>query len=89
MGSQQTVYVLDASNHVHVRKVQVGLEGSKLAEITSGLNPGDRVVLGGQDKYQEDEAVSPIEAQEPASETVQESGGMIDMKAEQADGGAH
>ena len=30
---QQTVYVLDASNHIHIRAVQVGLEGSKLAEI--------------------------------------------------------
>ncbi len=87
-GQQQTVYALDAGNHIHVRKVQVGLEGSKLAQITSGLNAGDRVVLGGQDKYQEDEAVNPIEAQEPASETVHESGGMIDMKSEQADGGA-
>jgi hypothetical protein len=38
----------------------VGLEGSKLAEITSGLNPGDRVVIGGQDKYQENEEVSPL-----------------------------
>jgi hypothetical protein len=52
------------------------------------LNPGDRVILGGQNKYQEDEAVSPIETAEPASETVRESGGMIDMKSEQADGGA-
>jgi len=87
-GQQQTVYALDAGNHIHVRKVQVGLEGSKLAQITSGLNAGDRVVLGGQDKYQEGEAVNPMEAQEPASETVHESGGMIDMKSEQADGGA-
>ncbi len=87
-GQQHSVYALDASNHIHVRKVQVGLEGSKLAQITSGLNAGDRVVLGGQDKYQEDEVVNPIEAQEPASETVHESGGMIDMKSEQADGGA-
>jgi RND family efflux transporter MFP subunit len=88
-GNQRTAYVLDAGNHIHIRKVSVGLEGSKLAEITSGLNAGDHVVLGGQDKYQEDEAVSPIETKVPASETVHESGGMIDMKAEQADGGAH
>jgi RND family efflux transporter MFP subunit len=88
-GNQQNVYALDANNHIHVRKVSVGMEGSRLAEITSGLNAGDRVVLGGQDKYQEDEAVSPMNTQEPASETVHESGGMIDMKSEQADGGAH
>ena len=87
-GNRKTVYALDASNHIHVRQVTVGLEGSQLAEIASGLKAGDRVVLGGQDKYQEGEVVSPINTQEPASETVRESGGMIDMKAEQADGGS-
>ena len=88
-GQQETVYVLDDSNRIHIRNVAVGLQGSKLAEITSGLNPGDRVVIGGQDKYQENEEVSPLLAASPASETVQESGGMIDMKAEASDGGAH
>jgi RND family efflux transporter MFP subunit len=88
-GQQETVYVLDGSNHIHIRNVAVGLEGSKLAEITSGLNPGDRVVTGGQDKYQEGEEVSPLLTASPASETVQETGGMIDMKAEADDGGAH
>ena len=88
-GQQETVYVLDGSNHIQIRNVAVGLQGSKLAEITSGLNPGDRVVAGGQDKYQEGEEVSPLLAASPASETVQETGGMIDMKAETSDGGAH
>jgi RND family efflux transporter MFP subunit len=88
-GQQETVYVLDGSNHIHIRNVAVGLEGSKLAEITSGLHPGDRVVVGGQDKYQEGEEVSPLLTASPASETVQETGGMIDMKAETSDGGAH
>jgi RND family efflux transporter MFP subunit len=81
---QDTVYVLDSNNHVHIRTVQVGLEGSKLAGITSGVDPGDRVLIGGQDKYREGEEVSPLLTPEPASETVQESGGMIDMKAEEA-----
>ncbi len=88
-GQQETVYVLDDSNRIHIRNVAVGLQGSKLAEITSGLNPGDRVVVGGQDKYQEDEEVNPLLTPSPASETVQETGGMIDMKAEAGDGGAH
>jgi len=84
---QETVYVLDSSNHVHIRGVQVGLQGSKLAEITGGLNTGDRVLIGGQEKYQEGEEVSPILASTPASETVQESGGMIDLKAGASGGG--
>lgn len=83
---QPTVYVLGAGNHVHIRNVKIGIEGSKLAEIDQGLNPGDRVILGGQEKYQENEEVSPIVASEPASETVHETGGMIDLKGD-ANGG--
>jgi RND family efflux transporter MFP subunit len=88
-GQQQTVYVLDSSNRVHIRNVEIGLEGSKLAEITKGLNPGERVLVGGQDKYHENEEISPLVISSPASETVQDTGGMIDMKAEGNDGGAH
>ncbi|HUV69041.1 MAG TPA: efflux RND transporter periplasmic adaptor subunit [Terracidiphilus sp.] len=88
-GQQETVYVLDDSNHIHIRNVSVGLQGSKLAEITGGLNPGDRVIMGGQDKYHENQEVNPLLTAAPASETVQESGGMIDMKAEADNGGAH
>ncbi|MGB6725141.1 MAG: efflux RND transporter periplasmic adaptor subunit [Terracidiphilus sp.] len=84
---KQTVYVVDGNNRIHIRDVEVGLEGSKLAQISSGLEPGDRVVIGGQEKYQEGQQVNPIETTEPASETVQESGGMIDMKAETSNGG--
>ena len=88
-GQQETVYALDDSNRIHIRNVAVGLQGSRLAEITNGLNPGDRVVIGGQDKYQEKEEVNPLLTTESASETVQETGGMIDMKAEATSGGAH
>jgi RND family efflux transporter MFP subunit len=86
-GQQQVVYALGPGNHVHVRPVQVGIEGSKLAEIKSGLDPGDRVIIGGQDRYQEGQPVDPQVANEPASETRQETGGMIDLKGEdQPDG---
>jgi RND family efflux transporter MFP subunit len=87
--NQQTVYVLDDSNRVHIRAVQVGLQGSKLAEIKSGVSPGERVLIGRQERYREGEEVHPLVASEPASETVQESGGMIDLKAEQDAGGTH
>jgi RND family efflux transporter MFP subunit len=81
-GDREEVYSLDAGNRVRIRNVEVGLRGSRLAEIKSGLEPGDRVVLGGQEKYAEGEEVSPIVTQTPASEVVRESGGVIDMKAE-------
>lgn len=88
-GQQRAVYALDAGNRVHIRDVQVGVEGQKLAEIASGLNPGDRVILGGQENYRENEAITPLATTEPASETVHETGGTIDMKAEENAGGDH
>ncbi len=84
---EQTVYGIDGNNRVHIRTVAVGLEGTKLAEIKSGLQPGDRVLIGGQDKYQEGEEVNPLLASSQASETTYETGGTIDMKAEESAGG--
>jgi len=85
-GRNRVVYALDDTNHVHVRTVQVGMEGSKLAEIKSGLQAGERVILGGQEKYQEGEAVSPVPTDAPASETQQETGGTIDLRADAQSG---
>ncbi len=82
-GTQDTVDVVDTTNHVQVRNVTVGIRGQKLAEIVSGLESGDRVILGGQENYHEGEAVSPLLTEEPASETVHQTGGTIDMKAEE------
>ena len=66
------------------------MRGSKLAEIKSGLQVGDRVIVGGQEQYTEGERVSPILTSAPASEQVREAGGVIDMKAEEdeSNGGA-
>jgi RND family efflux transporter MFP subunit len=82
-GNQRTVYVVDGSNRVHQRRVEIGIQGSKLAEIKSGLNPGDRVIIGAQEKYQENEEVNPSVQSTQASETLQETGGMIDMRGEE------
>lgn len=80
-GRDHVVYALDDTNHVHIRTVRVGMQGSKLAEIKRGLQAGERVILGGQEKYQEGEAVSPVATEVPASETQQETGGTIDLRA--------
>jgi RND family efflux transporter MFP subunit len=82
-GSQNTVYALDSSNRVQIRDVSIGLQGQKLAEVTAGLLPGDRVIIGGQENYYQGEEVSPLLTEGPSSETVHETGGTIDMKAEQ------
>jgi RND family efflux transporter MFP subunit len=88
-GKQQTVYVLDDSNRIHISSVQVGLKGQNLAEIVSGLSPGDRVVLGGQENYHEGQQVNPLLTSAPASDSVHETGGTIDIKAEENEGGSN
>ncbi len=85
-GQQTAVYVVDGTNHVHVRNVQLGIQGSKLAEVVSGVEPGERVILGGQEKYSEGEEVNPIVAATSASEAAQVAGGMIDIHAGQQGG---
>jgi RND family efflux transporter MFP subunit len=88
-GRQQTVYVLDDDNRIHIRNVQVGLQGQKLAEIVGGLNAGDRVVLGGQENYREGQQVNPLLTSEPPSDTVHETGGTIDIRGDEKEGGSN
>jgi RND family efflux transporter MFP subunit len=78
-GKQQVVYVVDSENHVHERAVTVGIEGSKLAEIKSGLQAGEHVILGGQEKYHDGEQVHPVVAPTPASETSSAQNSIVDM----------
>jgi RND family efflux transporter MFP subunit len=90
-GRQRVVYALDSDNRIQIRPVQLGIEGSQLAEVRSGLQPGDRVILGGQGQYEENEQVTPVVQKTPASETAPVTGGVIDMGGEEnssANGGA-
>jgi RND family efflux transporter MFP subunit len=81
-----TVMVLDAGNHVSPRQVQLGIEGSTLVEVRNGLQEGDRVLLGDQGKYRPGELVTPRPQVEPASDIMQQEGGMTDPQAESGGG---
>jgi RND family efflux transporter MFP subunit len=83
VGNQEEVYALGSDNRVHIRKVTVGLQGSVLAEITSGVQVGERVILGGQGKYHEGEAVTPVLASEPTGDVSRAQGSMIDLHDQQ------
>ncbi len=58
-GTESTVLVLDGDNRVQSKAVTLGIQGSTLLEVTSGLREGDRVIDGGQSKYQVGEIVQP------------------------------
>jgi RND family efflux transporter MFP subunit len=76
---KDVVYALDNQNHVHLRTVEVGLRGSQLAEIKSGLAEGERVILGGQEKYQVGERVTPVVATRSARDVTRDAGSTIDL----------
>jgi RND family efflux transporter MFP subunit len=82
---QEVVYVLDGRNRVHERVVEVGLRGSRLAEIRTGLADGERVIVGGQQKYQEGERITPVVEPRRASDVTREAGSTIDLHDDQQD----
>jgi RND family efflux transporter MFP subunit len=85
-GGKATVLVVDGQNHVQQRTIQTGLQGSELMEVTGGLNEGERVILGGQSKYQVGEIVTPKLQRQSTNEVIREDGGESD---EQADKGGN
>jgi RND family efflux transporter MFP subunit len=83
--NKEVVYVLDGRNQVHQRTVVVGLRGSQLVEIKSGLVEGDRVIVGGQAKYQEGERVTPVVEPRRARDVTRVAGSSIDLHDDQQD----
>lgn len=73
-GGNSTVLVVNHQNRVESRNVRLGIQGSTLVEVTAGLNVGDRVVTGGQSKYQPGETVKPQLQTLPANDTDAEQG---------------
>jgi len=59
-GGTTIVYVLDRdAARVHARRVTTGIARGDSLEITSGINPGDRVVVAGQQRVREGARVQP------------------------------
>jgi membrane fusion protein, multidrug efflux system len=59
------VYLVNADNTVSVRKVVLGVTDGDRAEVTSGLVPGDRVVIDGADKLRDGAKIN-VRAETPA-----------------------
>ncbi len=58
-GDQPSVLMVDATSHVERRAVVLGIASANLQEVTSGLEPGDRVIIGGISTLQPGEKVTP------------------------------
>jgi len=58
-GNQASVLIVDRQNRVQTRNVTLGLQASTLVVVMKGLAEGERVITGGQSKYQAGETVKP------------------------------
>lgn len=77
-GNSATLFVLDPNNCLQQRTVQLGLRGSRLVEVTAGLEPGDRVALGDMTQMHSGEHIQPVVQAEPANDIMHEEGGVTD-----------
>jgi RND family efflux transporter MFP subunit len=62
-GSQGTVLVVNDQNVLEERNVHLGLQGSTRIEVLSGLEEGERVVIGSRNEYRKGMKVTPKELQ--------------------------
>ncbi len=76
-----SVLVVDRDNRVHQRSVELGIQGSRLIEVTSGLKQGDRVVLNGGGRFADGQTITPRDEVQPASDVTHEEGGMTDPQS--------
>jgi membrane fusion protein, multidrug efflux system len=63
------VYLIKPDDTVTVRNIKIGTTEGDQSEITSGLSPGDKVVMTGVDKLQEGSKVAPSMPAAPAAAT--------------------
>jgi RND family efflux transporter MFP subunit len=54
-----TVLLVNSQNHVEEREIHTGIEGSDRIQIVSGLNQGDRVIVGNLGAYRPGQHVDP------------------------------
>jgi RND family efflux transporter MFP subunit len=58
-GEQPSVMLVDSSNRVQKRSIVLGISSANAQEVTAGLQPADRVIIGGQSQLQPGQQVTP------------------------------
>jgi hypothetical protein len=51
--------LVDSDNRVQQRHIVLGISDANSQEVTSGLQPGDRVIIGGRSEVQPGQKVTP------------------------------
>ena len=57
--NKTTVLLVNSQNHVEERQIHTGIEGPDRIQVLSGLNEGDRVIVGNLSKYRPGQLVDP------------------------------
>lgn len=57
--NKTTVLLVNSQNHVEEREIHTGIEGSDRIQVLSGLNEGDRVIVGNLGAYRPGQHVDP------------------------------
>ena len=57
--NKTTVLLVNSQNHVEEREIHTGIEGPDRIQVLSGLNEGDRVIVGNLSKYRPGQLVDP------------------------------
>jgi RND family efflux transporter MFP subunit len=65
-GEEATVLAVNAQNIVEERHVRLGVEDEKGVEVLSGLNDGDRVIIGNRSEFHNGLKIQPKEINAPA-----------------------
>ena len=58
-GDQPSVMLVDSNDRVRIQPVVLGIGSANSQEVSSGLQVGDRVIIGGQSELQPGEQVTP------------------------------
>lgn len=58
-GSTNKVYTVDAAGTIHIRTVTTGIQSPQFAQVMSGIEPGEIVILGSHSGLQDGERVKP------------------------------
>ena len=58
-GDQPSVMLVDSNHRVQKRPIVLGISNGNAQEVTAGLQPGDKVIIGGQSELQPGQQVTP------------------------------
>lgn len=67
-GDESSVLVVDANNRVQARDIVIGIKQANFVEVKSGVNEGDRVIVGNLSAFKQGDIVEPKPSAVPTAD---------------------